>query len=132
MRVDVFKRSDDMKMEMLRYILEHYDHNYRFDMPSVILDSSRIYIEENNHILGFVKDHIKINRNKYFTLKDAKEIYKNSQYYTGKIGNLKTELQKTLNVVCEERSRIDGVLLSHVFKGFEITYQAKLEDDDLD
>lgn len=38
------------RMEFLRFLLGNYDHNYMYEMPKVMEDSSHMYLEENNSV----------------------------------------------------------------------------------
>lgn len=128
--LEEFKRNESLKMEFVRYILEHYDHNYKFEMPDVIRESSRQYLEDNNSVLGFVREFIKRDPDGFFLLKDAKEVFRHSQHFNGKIGNLKSELQKVLKVMCFEQKRIGERVFTSVFMGYKIVSATEYQLDD--
>ena len=99
--------DDVYKMEFMRYILDHYIPNLVLGdvCPASILDSSRLYLNDNSDILDFINDNIEAGSSTdYFTLKEAKEAYKRfDRSHRTKISGLSTKLQKALN--CEFRSQ---------------------------
>ncbi|NBO72566.1 hypothetical protein EBV26_19140, partial [bacterium] len=82
------------KMEFLRYLLENYDDDFQFEMPECIANNSKEYIEENDSVFKFVQECIFSDKEGFLTLKDAKESFKRSDYYNGKIQTLKNDLIK--------------------------------------
>lgn len=117
--IEQFKATNVVKMEFARYILSYYDHSYKFEMPEVIKRNSNMYIEENNNVLNFVKESIVKDPKGFFTLKEAKERFKMSQYFNGKLTTLKNELQKVLKIECFDEKRIDGSKYRSVFIGYK-------------
>ena len=125
--ISQFKDNDALKMEFARYILEHYDHNYRYEMPEIIKKSSTMYLEENNNVFNFVKEFITSDKDGYFSLKDAKEKFKNSQHFNGKITTLRNELQKVLKTQCIEEKMIKHKKYYSIFMGY--SFKSLLQDD---
>jgi phage/plasmid-associated DNA primase len=128
---DQFKNSTALKMEFIRYILDHYDHEYRYEMPSVIKESSRIYLESNNVALSFVKDYIVKDVDGFFTFKDVSKVYQAS-HYNGKIHNLKNELQKIFNTMFLEQKKIKNTRYRSVILGYTLKSVFSNKDDDID
>ena len=126
--VDRFRDEIAYRLEFLKYVLEHYDHEFRYEMPRVVRENSIAYVEDNNCILKFVRTYIKEDRQGWFTLKDAKEAFKDSEYYDPK-ANLKTSLEKTLRVSCVEQKRIGPVRLKYVFLGYSMKEDEEASDD---
>lgn len=116
--IEQFKRTNAVKMEFARYILSYYDHSYKFEMPDVIKRNSNMYIEENNNVLNFVKECIVKDPTGFFTLKEAKERFKMSQHFNGKLTTLKNELQKVLKIECFDQKKINGKNVYYVFIGY--------------
>jgi phage/plasmid-associated DNA primase len=127
-----FKEDDTLKMEFARYILEHYDHNYKYEMPDIIKNSSTMYLEENNNVYNFVKEFIVVDKDGFFTLKEAKEQFKNSQHFNGKITTLKNELQKVLKTQCYEEKMIRNKKYYSIFLGYNFKYNLEEEFDELE
>ena len=125
--VDRFKETVDYRLEFLKYLLEHYDHQFRYEMPMVVRENSVAYLEENDGILKFVREYIEVDRHRWFTLKDAKDVYKGSEHYDAKT-RLKTALEKTLRVQCMEEKRIQSVKYKYVFLGYALKAQSVSEN----
>jgi phage/plasmid-associated DNA primase len=121
--------NPEVRMEFLRLLLDSYDHDFQYDMPEVIRHNSMMYLEENDNVFKFVNDYIVKDRDGYFTLKRAKDAFKGSEYYNGKIQTLKNDLQKLLKVVCIEQSRVNGKKEKLVFLGYRLK---EGKEDDLD
>ena len=66
----------------------------------------------------FVKEFITQDKTCHFTLKQAKEVYKNSKYFNGNIQDLRKELVKILERPCIPQKRIKGKKEVYVFDGF--------------
>lgn len=118
----VTRMRDDpnVRTEFLRLLLDNYDHNFQYDMPDIVKHNSLMYLEENDNVFKFVSEHIVKDKHCFFTLKQAKEAFKNSEYYNGKIQTLKNDLQKLLKVVCEESKRMNGKVERYVFCGYSL------------
>lgn len=69
-------------------------------------------------VTDFVKEFITLDKNSHFTLKQAKELYRDSKYFNGNIQGLRKELVKVLGRPCIESKRINGKLHRYVFEGY--------------
>jgi putative DNA primase/helicase len=117
--VETFKNDVGARLEFLRYVLRHYDHSYAYSMPDIIKDNSSSYVDEHNSVLQFVKDRVQQENNAFFTLKDAKSIFKSCEYYDSKL-NLRSSLEKVLRAQCIDSKRISGVLYRYVFYNYKL------------
>ena len=70
----------------------------------------------------FARAHIARREGAWFTLKQAKDVFRGSEHFDGKLKTLKTDLEKALGTVCYEMKRVgsDGARESSVFDGFEL------------
>ena len=85
--------------------------------PKLIYEIDKIVIHSVNCIPNFVKKFILKNDDGFFTLKEAKERFKNSPYFNGKM-NIKNELQKLLKIQCIEEKQISGRKYYSIFMGY--------------
>lgn len=120
--IDRFKETEDYRLEFLKYLLEHYDHGYKYEMPGVVRENSVAYLEENDGVLKFVRENVVEDRHGWFTLKDAKDLYRGSEYFDPRV-RLKTALEKTLRTSCVEQKKIQGIKHKYVFLGYAIKAQ---------
>jgi phage/plasmid-associated DNA primase len=120
--------DNDMRMEFFRILSENYNHNYGFSPPQVIRNNSNVYLQDNDKVFNFIQDFIRKEKNGFFTLKDAKDVFKNSGYFNGKISTLKDDIQKALNTVCVEQVKLHGTNTRNVFLGFSLKKTAGEED----
>ena len=118
--IQQFKDDDALKMEFLRLLLDHYVHEYEYEMPEVIKHSSLCYLEENDAIFKFTQDSVVKSDGATLTLSDAKEAFRRSEHYNGKLATLKNDLIKALRTPCHDFKRIDGKLFRNVFIGFKL------------
>jgi phage/plasmid-associated DNA primase len=109
-----------MRMEFMRTLLEAYDGRFDFDMPPVIQSNSRMYLEENDAVYNFTQECVVVQPGAFFTLKQAKDAFRSSDHFHGKISNLKNDLQKALNTACHEQRMINGKREKNVFWGVEL------------
>ena len=118
--------DDIYKMEFMRYILDHYIPNLVLGdiCPVSILDSSRLYLNDNSDILDFINDNIEAGSSAdYFTLKEAKEAYKRfDRNHRAKISGLSTKLQKALNCEFKVQYKVPGTRRNekNVFLGYKL------------
>jgi putative DNA primase/helicase len=117
--IENFKTDTRYKLEFLRNILDHYDHNYSYEMPEVIRMNSALYLDDNNVVLQFVNENIQKVQNGFVTLKDMKERFKESEYYDTKV-NLKTSLERILKTQCQDQKRFNNRKYRHVFEGYTL------------
>lgn len=69
-------------------------------------------------VTDFVKDFITPDKNSHFTLKQAKEVYRESKYFNGNIQGLRKELVKVLGRPCIKQKKINGKNIKNVFEGY--------------
>ena len=100
------RNDPNIKMEFLRVLLDTYDHEYQYEMPEVVKRNSLMYLEENDGVFKFVQEFIVKDKDRSFTLKQAKDAFKNSEHFNNKIQTLKNDLQKLLKTVCEDSKRV--------------------------
>ena len=115
-----FREHDEMRMEFMRYILDHYDHEWDYSMTNVIRESSRGYLNDNDNVGKFVNEHLERDKDSFVTLKDLKMLYKTSDYFDGQLTTLKVRLERVLGTPCLENKKINGVKHRSVFEGFKI------------
>ena len=119
--VEGFKSSDAMRLAFVKSLLHAYDHDWTFTMPEVVQASSQVYLQENDAVHKFVKERVQLHAGCWFTLKQAREEFKASEHFNGKLKTLRTDLEKTLGTVCLDQKRVDGCKEVNVFIGFKIT-----------
>ena len=127
--VEGFKSSDAMRLAFVKSLLRVYDHEWTFAMPEVVRASSQVYLQENDAVHKFVAERVRRQAGAWFTLKQAKDEFKGSEHFNGKLKTLKTDLEKALGTKCYEQKRIDGPKEINVFEGFEITSSACAADE---
>ena len=106
----------------MEHLLDHFDKSWSFVMPDAIRKESESYLKENDSVAKFVEDFVVADADGYFTLKDAKTLFKQQEYYNGRIKMLKTDLEKALRAPCHEQKRVRGVSspCKNVFIGFSL------------
>lgn len=114
------RNDPHIKMEFLRLLLDTYDHDYEYDMPEIVKKNSQMYLEENDGVFKFAQDYIIKDKDHYFTLKQVKDAFKNSDHFNNKIQTLKNDLQKLLKTVCEDSKRVNGKVERFVFPGYRL------------
>lgn len=110
-------RSDYIKM-----LIDKYDVNYEYSCPKEVEEASKQYVEDNNDVLKFVKEYLEFTNNDkdFVTLKDIKELYRNNkEYEQTKLKELKTLLERVMNVVIQERKKINGIIYRSVITGWK-------------
>jgi phage/plasmid-associated DNA primase len=126
---DKLREDDGLKMEVLRYFLDHYHKDYEYQMPEFVANNSRVYLEENDGVRKFIAEHIVKDKDGYFTLGDAKELYKSKDYNANRVNQLKVDLQKHLNTECIAAKKIRGKTYRNVFAGYSMTCGESCIDD---
>ena len=116
------KNNTAFKMEFSRYILDHYDHDFHYKCPSFIESNSKVYLTDNDSIRQFVEEYIAKDPDGFFTLKDLKEAFKGSHYYsnTKAIGTLKNDIIKILRCNFVEQKMINTKKYKNVFLGYNL------------
>lgn len=127
---ELLKNDVCMKMEVLWYILDHYDHGYEYSMPQVIADNSTAYLDENNAVKKFVQEFIKKDKEGCFAFADAKDLFRVSEHFNGKLGNIKLDLEKALGRKFLDQKKIDGRNTRNVMVGY-ILVRGENADGDL-
>jgi phage/plasmid-associated DNA primase len=118
----LLRESHAMRMEVMRYFLDHFDMKYEYTMPKVVKENSKAYLEDNNNVHRFVTDCIRKCVDSYFTLADAKQMFKSCDYPCDKISTLKCDLEKVLQMKCAEQKKIQGKNIRNAFVGFRLVY----------
>jgi phage/plasmid-associated DNA primase len=119
---DKLRGDDGLKMEVLRYFLDNYHKEYEYQMPEFVANNSRVYLEENDGVRRFIAEHLIKDKDGYFTLAEAKELYKSKDYNANRVNQLKVDLQKHLGVECVSCKKVRGKVLRNVFVGYSISY----------
>ena len=122
------RNDPHIKMEFLRLLLDTYEHDYEYDMPEIVKKNSQMYLEENDGVFKFAQEYIVKDKDGYFTLKQAKDAFKNSEHFNNKIQTFKNDLQKLLKVVCEDCKRVNGKVERFVFPGYRLSSIVDLLD----
>lgn len=123
---EMFHRDYAYRMEFFRYVIDHYNHSFAYEMPTIIKDNSIAYLDDNNQVLKFVNEFIVPDPDGHFTLKHAKDIFRNSDYYTPQV-NLKIALEKILKTSCVDQKRVGNVKLRGVYCGFKLEINEVLD-----
>jgi P4 family phage/plasmid primase-like protien len=112
-----FRESMGLRMAFLRELLHEYDHGFDFKLPASVRDSSRMYIEENDPVFGFVKECIVYEKGAYFTLTQAKVSFTSSEHYKNnfRISKLKTDLERALGVMSLDQKWVNNSNEKNVF-----------------
>lgn len=117
----LLKSSPAMRMELARVVLNAFEAAFAFEAPQVVREASRMYLDENDAAGQFAREHIERWPNGFFTLKEAKERFKASDHYTGKVGNLKNDLQKALKTICHAQKHMTvGGKQTNVFVDYRL------------
>jgi len=119
--IEAFKESAGLRMAFLRELLQAYDHAFAFEPSESVRKSSRVFIEENDSVFGFVKECIVPKKGAWFTLAQAKEAFQHSEHYKNKIKTLKTDLQKALGIMCHDQKWINGGKEVNVFMDHKLS-----------
>ncbi len=116
------EKSIALRMAFMRHLLDHFDMKYAFEMPDSIRKTCECYIKENDGVAQFVEEFIVKSEDKdaYFTLKEAKELFSRQEYYNGRAGTLKNDLEKLLKTNCSAQKWLKGKNITNVFTGYKI------------
>jgi phage/plasmid-associated DNA primase len=124
----MFRDNDLLKMEYIRFILDHYDHQWKYELTKLIKESSEEYLCENDGVGRFVHEFIEKDNNSFITLKQIKERLKSCDYYDGKANVLKNRLERVMNTKCHDRKKVDNKEFRNVFKGFKFVQEYSLDE----
>ena len=127
-----YREDDQQRMEFIRYILDHYNHSWKYHMTDVIKQSSEQYLADNDDIHNLINEHLVKSDDGFVTLKDIKDIIKTCNYKDIKINTLKTRLERSLRVKCTPEKRIGKNKFKNVFLGYQLnsTIEIDISDDD--
>jgi phage/plasmid-associated DNA primase len=114
----LFRDNDELKMEYMRYLLDNYDHNWKYQMTKTIQESSEEYLCENDGISKFVSEYLERDKESFVTLKEIKEMLKNCDYYDGKANVLKNRLERVMKTKCIDNKRFDNKKYRYAFIGY--------------
>jgi phage/plasmid-associated DNA primase len=117
---DMLAHDDGLKMEVMRYFLEHFDIGYEFIMTDNIAENSRLYLEGNNNVLNFINEFVSKDECEFFTLKSAREMYQAQNYDNMKISTLKQDIENTLEIKCLDQKTFKTIKYKNVFMGFKL------------
>lgn len=109
-----------MKMAFLQFLLNHFSLGYQYDMCASVQTESAEYQKDNDGVMQFIEEHIEASKDSFFTLKEAKEVYGRKEYGKGRVGTLKTDLEKSLGACCLEQKMIKGKNYKNVFLGYKV------------
>lgn len=114
----LFRDNDQLKMEYMRYLLDNYDHNWKYIMTKTIQESSEEYLCENDGISKFVSEYLEKDKDSFVTLKEIKIMLKTCDYYDGKANVLKNRLERVLKIKCIDKKRFGNKERRSVFIGY--------------
>ena len=116
----LFRDNDELKMEYMRYLLDNYDHNWKYQMTKTIQESSEEYLCENDGISKFVSEYLERDKESFVTLKEIKEMLKNCDYYDGKANVLKNRLERVMKTKCHEQIKKHNIKYKYAFYGYRV------------
>jgi phage/plasmid-associated DNA primase len=123
--IQAFKDSDSLKRAFVRLLFRAYEHSFSFEKPPAVLASSKEFLEQNDLVLQFVESYIQKSQDGWFTLTEAREALKSSEYNNGKPGSLKNALIRALNTSCLPQKWFGQQKCTNVFLGFKIVSPSK-------
>lgn len=117
-------KEHELKMEFLRYLIEHYEHDFRFLEPDIVKQNSQIYLEENDCVLQFVNKYIVEGTvDDFFTMKQANDYFKmDRDLYNGRVIK-KERVENILRCKCVDAKKIQGKKYNKVFCGFKLIFE---------
>ena len=115
-----FKESDGLKMEFLRMLLDNYSYGFDFCAPASVCATSREYLDENNKVKRFAEVFIVADAQAFFSLTMAKDVFKASEFYDGKLSLLKGKLERILNTKCQAQKKIANKNHTNVYLGYSL------------
>lgn len=124
----------NFKMEVMRYILEHYEKEWSYTAPNIISKATNEYISECDALSTFLNETFVKDDKSFITLKQIKELIKSSEYKTKiPLGHtLKVNIERELGITIEKQKRINGKVFNGVFWGFKdvVSYNVIETDGD--
>jgi hypothetical protein len=87
-------------------------------------------VDQFSAVRKFVADHVVPQPGRWFTLKMAKELFEQRDYYifVGKPKSLKLDLERALGTACHDQKRMDGRKEVNVFEGFALVEDSSSPD----
>ena len=83
-------------------------------------ENSRIYLEENNNVHRFVVECVVKDKDGFFTLLSAKQLFKMLEYPCDKISMFKADLEKALGKSFLSQKKVNGVNHRNVMDGYKL------------
>jgi hypothetical protein len=111
-----------------KYKIKEYDtiHGPVFMFP-VVPKTAIVYEDlmcetksNEQNMMDFISEYIVKDVSSYFTLKQAKDAFKASIYFTGEVFALKNGLQNFLKCVCINQKKINKRVERNVFMGYKV------------
>ncbi len=121
--IQAFKSETPLKLAFFKDLIKEYSFAYEFEMPESILKNSNLYIEENDNVLAFSRDCVVADIGACFTLKEAKTMYRQLAYPSGRSDTMKNDLQKALGAQCYKQKRVASranTNMTNVFMDFRL------------
>lgn len=115
--IQAFIDNTKLKLAFVKLLFEVYDHGYAFDMPPAIVESSKMYMKDNNLILQFINEYITEDESQCFTLKDAERLMQSIFNMNHRC--FKNEMERALGE-CVEQKKVLGVKKRSVFCGYKL------------
>ena len=125
----MFRDNDSLKMEYMRYLLDNYNHSWKYTMTKTIKESSEEYLCENDGVGRFVSEYLERDKDSFVTLKEIKEQLKSCDYYDGKPNVLKNRLERVMKTKCHDKKRFNNKEQRYVFIGYKLRGDNETEDE---
>lgn len=129
--INAFRNDHAQKMEFLRVLLDYYEHDFEYTMPEIIKQNSIMYLEENNAVVQFIRNCVVKDVNGFFTLKEAKDRFKTSEYYNAKALN-KVDIEKCIGRKSTFEKQIQGRKYKNVFEGYRLLDCLMVDETEID
>jgi hypothetical protein len=117
----------------MKLLLSLHRNDYKHLPPTAVVNSSKMYIDDNNDVLKFVNEfYEKTNNNEHFILlKDIKVLYQNNkQYEQTKLKCLKESLEKIFNTNFIDDKKIKNKKYRSVILGWKKKNDDEEEDEE--
>ncbi len=111
------------KMELLRSLLDVFDHAYAFRMPAAVAAAGKEYLDDNNVVHLFVTNYLRAEHGAHFTLAQARAAFARHDDLKGHAVSpsaLKNALVVQLGVPCLPFKKIAGAVPKNVFLGYRL------------
>lgn len=127
--IQAFIEKRELKLAFVKLLFDMYDHNYTFNVPPAVSESSKMYMKDNNLILQFINECIVEEEGQSFALKDAEQLMQSK--FNVKVNHrcFKNEMERALGE-CIDQKRVMGVKKRCVFCGYKLCEdQTEIADD---